>query len=652
MDHKTRAGWATVLLAISWGVALTIGFVSSYDNFALNYSYELHDDTRAPIEPVLPTSQAGDMKRVILVVVEGGRADALEISSLAGNISQARLNGTRLGECSARFPTSTKPAVGSIYTGAAPFTHPYLTNDQVLPAQMPCETIFRVTCRLGGRTMLYGDPKWKELFSPYVNDSYTDLSTFLDEYIYHLPLFAAVHLNATDAAGWAHGGNSPEYAEAVRTVDNQFGLLLQSLDEKKLLSETLIVLTTTSGHVNALQNGQGGNGGEESVVANTFAFFAGSGVNRNGLCNMPAHLEDIAPTIAYLMGWPLPTHSNGQVLFSLLNSTAAGANPYRRNASIGIQLAERALGLLNATGKVLQVEKSPDMIANFTRDLADLKYFVYFTDSRRIEATAGKLRHDIEEVQEIWVEERIFKERFTRFMGIVAVVFLIFFIALRLVKRNRFVIEKGQLALGFINTGLLNGLIWVMYWIFGEFFTFSTFYALFEPLQYPILLGLGVLFVGGPLILSLTRVAFIKRNGYAPENDFTSTLGIHVMCNYLLVLWTFVVYGYKITYVFPEAWVIMPGYVPVIYALVMLIFGPVFFGIKRAYDRLLRRWVKPKFEHVIDSREYWHIISRDEQAILEYRRRIVATAAAVREMEAKTNNNGADLPNSPPPAEK
>ncbi|OLS16063.1 MAG: hypothetical protein RBG13Loki_0305 [Promethearchaeota archaeon CR_4] len=313
---------------------------------------------------------------------------------------------------------------------------------------------------------------------------------------------------------------------------------------------------------------------------------------------------------------------------------------------MGIQLAERALGLLNATGNVLKVEVSPEKIENFTREFMVLKNDTIFaaaldsTDSlSKIEAKAENLTHQIEELQNVWVEERIFKERFSRFMGILAVIFAIFFIALRLIKRNRFVIEKGQLALVFINTGILNGLIWALSGIFNQYLTFSTFYALFEPPQYPILLGLGLLLGGGPLLLALTRVAFIKRNGYAPENDFTSTLGIHVMCNYLLIIWTTVVYGFKVTYVFPPSWVLMPGYLPVFFALLMLLISPAFLGIKRGYDRLLRRWVKPKFEHVIDSREYWHIISRDEQAILEYRRRIMATTEVIREMETKANNN-------------
>ncbi len=138
----------------------------------------------------------------------------------------------------------------------------------------------------------------------------------------------------------------------------------------------------------------------------------------------------------------------------------------------------------------------------------------------------------------------------------------------------------------------------------------------------------------------------LKRNGYAPENDFTSALGIHVMGNYILDLGITIIYGFKITFDFPSALIILPGYLPTFFALYMLILAPAFFGIKRLYDRLLRRWVKPKFEHVIDSRERWHIISRDEQGILEYRRRIMATAAAAREREASANNRNHNHPNS------
>jgi hypothetical protein len=119
-----------------------------------------------------------------------------------------------------------------------------------------------------------------------------------------------------------------------------------------------------------------------------------------------------------------------------------------------------------------------------------------------------------------------------------------------------------------------------------------------------------------------------------------------MMLNYVLVLWITVIYGFDITFDFPPALTFLPGYLPTFHAIILLSFAPAFFGMKRLYDRLLRRWVKPKFEHVIDSREYWHIISRDEQAILEYRRRIIATAEAARQMEEKAHNhNGSNATN-------
>lgn len=626
------------------GVLLVIGFVAIYQNTFNNYAYELQDDNRPLIQPVNAPPAAGGMERVLIVVVEGGRADALENITLADNITALRHNSTRLGACTAGFPTFLKTAVGSIYTGAAPFTHPYLTNTQMLPAQMPCESLFQVACRQpGGETMLYGDPSLTTLFAPYVNYTFPDLPSFLTQYAVRKPILAAVHFNATDVAGLAHGGNSPQYASAVAETDNLVGQILRSLEDSVLLNETLVVLTTSSGHVNALDNGRGGNGGEESVVATTYALFSGLGVTRGGWCNVTAHLEDIAPTIAYLMGWPLPTHSNGDVLYPVLNSTAPDALPYQRNASVAVQLTERALGLLNATGNVLRVEKSPEMILNFTNHLTTLKAqaAAATTDEARaaVETSAGNLQHDIDELQHLWVEERIFKERFSRYMGIVAAIFLIFYIAVHLVKRNRFVIEKGQMALGFINAAILSAFLWILTTTLGEYFTFSTFYALFSPPQYPILIATAIFLGGAPLALAGTRIVYIQRNGYAPENDFTSALGIHVMINYILDLWVTILFGFEFTFYFPSASTIFPGYLPTFFAVYVLSLAPAFFGIKRLYDRLLRRRVKPKFEHIIDSRERWHIISRDEQAILEYRRRIMATAAAAREMEAKANNN-------------
>ncbi|HMF30384.1 MAG TPA: alkaline phosphatase family protein, partial [Candidatus Lokiarchaeia archaeon] len=189
MDHKTRAGWATTFFAITLGVLLSIGLGVAYSNLAMNYHYELQNDARPVIQPTSAPSPAGQMQRVLMIVIEGGRFDALSNPAVAPNITNFAAMGTQLGNCHAQFPTVTKTAVGTIYTGAAPFTQPYLMNTQTTPAQMPCETLFKVACRQpSGATALCGDPQWAELFAPYVNASYVDLADFLSQYVIAPPL--------------------------------------------------------------------------------------------------------------------------------------------------------------------------------------------------------------------------------------------------------------------------------------------------------------------------------------------------------------------------------------------------------------------------------------------------------------------------------
>ena len=115
-------------------------------------------------------------------------------------------------------------------------------------------------------------------------------------------------VGAVDAAGHAHGGASQDYRVAAELADHALGRALGRID----LTQDAIVITADHGHTN-----RGGHGGVEPEVLTVPLILAGAGVKPGANAN-DAHLIDIAPTVATLLGIPAPGHGLGHTLAELL----------------------------------------------------------------------------------------------------------------------------------------------------------------------------------------------------------------------------------------------------------------------------------------------------------------------------------------------
>jgi hypothetical protein len=115
-------------------------------------------------------------------------------------------------------------------------------------------------------------------------------------------------VGAVDAAGHAHGGDSPQYREAAEIADRALARALAKID----LSQDAVVITADHGHT-----GRGGHGGLEPEVLTVPLIMAGAGV-KPGATAIDAHLIDIAPTVSALLGIPAPGHGLGRTLTEVL----------------------------------------------------------------------------------------------------------------------------------------------------------------------------------------------------------------------------------------------------------------------------------------------------------------------------------------------
>ena len=163
----------------------------------------------------------------------------------------------------------------------------------------------------------------------------------------HTPYSAAKeHQRTVKAGGSRHAG----YDGDILYVDIELHRLLQSMEERQLLQDTLVIVTSDHGeglksHPNVPNSKLHGTHLYDSVMH--IPFFVHHGALEPGRVDALASSIDIVPTVADLLGWEdveLPGTSFRPLL-------EGGANPlpahvfmeteWRRNDKVGIRTAER-----------------------------------------------------------------------------------------------------------------------------------------------------------------------------------------------------------------------------------------------------------------------------------------------------------------------
>ena len=120
-----------------------------------------------------------------------------------------------------------------------------------------------------------------------------------------------VHFDIVDRAGHVSGAASPAYRDAAQRTGDRIGAIAAAMD----LSRETQIVTADHGHLDA-----GGHGGPEPETATVPCVLAGAGVTA-GAVGHGAQV-DLASTIAWLLGTPVPTHAEGWPLISALDVDA------------------------------------------------------------------------------------------------------------------------------------------------------------------------------------------------------------------------------------------------------------------------------------------------------------------------------------------
>ncbi len=336
------------LLAVGLAVAVIAGLF----NLRLLRSFEFLEGPkfvapyydsmeRTPPAPGAPTpARATD--GVLFVLIDGLRVDASRKWMPA--LDALRERGADL-EAWCHFPTFTRPGVATLMTGAPPRVHGVLANAYRRP--LVVEHLFGVAAGAGVHTRFVkcGETGLTDLFEGSIRRTEEWGGTEVREVGKDpTPWFTFVYIEWPDLEAHDHGGLSDAYRMACEAADSQLVRLLAQVD----LERVTVCVTTDHGHID-----RGGHGGHEEVCRRIPLVLAGKGVPRGvrGGLGHAVLQEDVAPTLARLLGLAAPAHATGRALFGeLASASVAPAAPHRNPRPGGEGATAAGLGGKEAFG--------------------------------------------------------------------------------------------------------------------------------------------------------------------------------------------------------------------------------------------------------------------------------------------------------------
>jgi len=331
-------GWALAALGLVVALGTSYGAqVVDYQSPYLTMSTSAYTGERPPLELPIPDATP---RRVVMVVVDG-LTEAASRSMDSINALRARGSDVAL---TVTQPSLSYPSWTTILTGAPPHVSGVTTNWH--DSRVEVQTLFDVAAGSGRSVAVVGPTDLELLYGVSEVTSATALTDWpengAEKGVYlsgamvddalalareRTPDVLFVLLPDVDEAGHSFGSASPEYAAVVAKVDAELERLVTEFDD----GETVFVVLPDHGGLP-----QGGHGGWEKPVINTFAAFAGPGVAKG---TASAGLEDIASTVSVLAGLQAPQMGKGIAIEEVLADPNGRAKDADFLRAVGFTLA-------------------------------------------------------------------------------------------------------------------------------------------------------------------------------------------------------------------------------------------------------------------------------------------------------------------------
>lgn len=280
--------------------------------------------TEIPPSTITPTTMRPMARQVLIISIDGLRADALLQAELP-RIGALEYDAAVSFSAQTVYPSSTLPAHTSMLAGVCVPTHGISWNDEFNGTYVSVETIFSIAHKSGLRTaMVVGKDKLKTIARPGTVDSYMFVAAS-DEEIAGAAVremkngfgILFVHLPEVDGMGHDKGWNSPEYFSVIQRADTAVGILIDGLQSNGLTEGTLIIVTADHG-------GHGTTHGTLLPEDMTIPWIVyGPGIKPSRLGKINISTTDTAATTLWALGLPIPAEWDGRPVVEAFGQTAA-----------------------------------------------------------------------------------------------------------------------------------------------------------------------------------------------------------------------------------------------------------------------------------------------------------------------------------------
>jgi hypothetical protein len=340
---------------------ILVGY-STYTHYSNPYTY-------VPTRPAssLVANPNATASHAVIFVLDGVRADIFYKTpkSFIGSLSWANWTNVQVNT----LTSVSKVGYSTIASGANSSESQVISNDYPDTVLFKGDSLFNDTIRNHGNTSVVGSDWWRDFFQPWLNWSVTYDSSaiglpttsmnstnggalvnttfpiYYDSLVAqnavtivqkNKPTFMVVHFSLTDEYAHESGSIGPLYANAIKNEDTYIQQIYNEYNTAGILGSTLFVVTADHGHVDV-----GGHGGTEPEVLHVPLIMRGPGVI-TGSYSTSAHQNSIAPTVAALMGFEIPSDASGTVLFPCLTLNQKQVAIYRINLA-QIRLAQATI---------------------------------------------------------------------------------------------------------------------------------------------------------------------------------------------------------------------------------------------------------------------------------------------------------------------
>ncbi len=251
------------------------------------------------------------MNRVILIIIDGCRADALQQVQTANMDALIAAGSSCFGACTV-IPPITLPCHFSLFTSSHPISHGIYNNTgRPSPSPSVAGLIEVLAYHHRHSAAFFTWEHLRNLWPPGAinfslcsnvvqqGDSDRIIADLATDYIVEVqPDFCFIYLEQTDFVGHAEGWMSTGYLKAVETADKAVGSVLSGLQEAGLREDYHIIV-------------QSDHGGQENhhtktqdAVMNIPWIAAGPSIRTGHIIQEPVSIVDTVPTIARIMGIP------------------------------------------------------------------------------------------------------------------------------------------------------------------------------------------------------------------------------------------------------------------------------------------------------------------------------------------------------------